>query len=162
MLTKIWSYKVVTIVSMLMSGCSTNSEIADAIQTQQKESHRSLLRFATMPLGAEVAGLFESDNGDVFLNVQHPFVSVAPNPQNNTLSGGRGLASIGVIENVTVPTMPFDFHEVGAPTSETQKGSIQLAFGEFNVLAMERDTFGGNIPFGLGVIPNFDGTVGLD
>lgn len=151
------------ISACLLLACSDKSaEPQPNLKITFGAKHGELRRLATLPMGAEVAGFVETQQGDIFFNVQHPYEHHSDNPDNNSLPDGIGLARIGVIEGVTANQIPFDFTSLSVPVDDLDKSRVRLALGQYNTLAKERDTFSGKIPFGLGVIPSFDQQQGLD
>lgn len=109
-----------------------------------------LTRIATVPLGAEVTGIYKTDNGDLFFNVQHPSDSL-PAPENN--------AAVGVWTGVDFNNLPSDFSEVGVPSSGSAfEQTVRVSEGTFQVLGRAGDTYAGALPFGLGAVVTADGT----
>ena len=103
-----------------------------------------LARLATVPKGAEITGLYKTDNGEVFFNVQHPSDTL-PAPEND--------AAVGVIENLDFDTLDPRLVEVAAPDSSTSESqTVQVADGSYRVLGRAGDTYAGGLPFGLGAI----------
>lgn len=113
----------------------------------------SLLRIATVPLGAEVTGIYKTDNGDLFFNVQHPSDSL-PAPENN--------AAVGVWTGVDFNNLPGDFTEVGVPTSGSVfEQTVRVSEGSYQVLGRAGDTYAGALPFGFGAVVTADGTASI-
>lgn len=113
----------------------------------------TLTRIATVPLGAEVTGIYKTDNGDLFFNVQHP---------SDTLPAPENAAAVGVWTGLDFNNLPNDLPEVGVPTS----GSVfeqmtRVSEGSFQVLGRAGDTFAGALPFGLGAVVTADGTASI-
>jgi hypothetical protein len=102
-----------------------------------------LTRLATLPLGAEVTGLYLTANGDLFLNAQHPSDSNAA-PFNR--------ATVGVVEGQDFRALPRDFPAVSVPASRADKQRLRTAVGRYRILGREGETFGGNVAHGLGAI----------
>ncbi|MBD3618630.1 MAG: DUF839 domain-containing protein [Chromatiales bacterium] len=108
----------------------------------------ALTRLASVPLGAEITGMFLNDEGDMFFNVQHPSsANVAPND----------LATVGVIAGANLHDLPENFTESPVPTTALEKQSVMTAVGQYQPLGQEGQTFGGDLPFGLGAIVAADG-----
>jgi len=105
-----------------------------------------LSRFATVPFGAEVTGLYKTDNGELFFNVQHPADDL-PAPENN--------AAVGVVAGFDLDQLDPRFTPVSVPASASAEGqTTQVAVGTFQALGRADDTLAGAIPFGLGGIIN--------
>lgn len=88
-----------------------------------------LKRFATLPLGAEVAGLHITPDGTVFMNVQHPLED-NQDPFN--------VATIGMIRGFNAAD---NFDSVGVPTTEDDMTTVTLAAGDYQVLGRTGDVF---------------------
>jgi uncharacterized protein len=82
-----------------------------------------LTRIATVPLGAEVTGLF-LHAGDLFFNVQHP---------NNDLPTEFAKATIGVVANAD-----FAAGEIALPEGEA-KTRVTTSLGAYQILVQEGD-----------------------
>lgn len=115
------------------------------------EETKALVRFATVPLGAEFTGLYITDNGDLFYNAQHPADSnMAPN----------NLATVGVLEGVNMHELAGDLEAVKVPETPEEKQSFLNALGEYKALFREGD-FEGQIPGGVGALMSADGQTKL-
>lgn len=115
----------------------------------------SLTRLATVPLGAEVTGAYVTENGDLFFNVQHP-------DNSNTEADTNGIVfdhgTVGVLKGVNINQLPQNLISVGVPQSDWEKQTVQVAYGEYQVIAQTTDTFGGAMAQGLGTVLAVDGT----
>lgn len=111
------------------------------------EEGKGLTRFATVPLGAEITGLYITDNGDLFYNAQHPADSNAA-PNNR--------ATIGALVGVNMNELPATFEPVKVPETAEEKQSFLTALGEYQAVAQEGD-FTDTVPGGLGAIMAADG-----
>lgn len=109
-------------------------------------------RFATIPLGAEVTGLFVTESGDLLFNLQHPSTANSA-PYNKGTIGAVALKG-----NRPIPTR---FDELPLPMSDAEKQDVRLAAGDYRIVAQEGETFTGTLPFGLGAIVSADGTTSL-
>ena len=98
----------------------------------------SLKRFAVVPSGAEVTGLRISEQGDLFMNVQHP---------NATNTAPYDKGTVGVFSGFNAHTDDFTplAFDGAAPTT------LLMAAGGYNVLARSGEG-------GAGVIRNADGS----
>ncbi|RMD76166.1 MAG: DUF839 domain-containing protein [Lentisphaerae bacterium] len=109
-----------------------------------------LTRIATIPLGAEVTGIFKTDNGDLFFNVQHPDDSL-PEPDNQ--------AAIGAWVGVDFDQLDPRLEDVSVPSSNSDEAkTVQLAAGSYQVIARMDDTIHGYLPNGVGAILTADGS----
>lgn len=106
-----------------------------------------LTRLLTTPKGAEVTGLYKTDNGEVFVNVQHP---------SSSLPGDEAKAAVGVIEGIDFDNLDPRLAELPVPAADSaEQLSVQVAApGSYKVLGRAGDTFAGGLPFGLGAISN--------
>lgn len=81
-------------------------------------------RVATVPLDAEITGMFEV-GPDLFFNTQHP---------NKEIGNEFAKASVGVISNVN-----WSADEIAAPTEEADKKVVKSTLGDFQILLQEGD-----------------------
>lgn len=108
-----------------------------------------MTRIATVPLGAEITGIFKTDNGELFFNVQHPDDSL-PAPQN--------MAAVGVWNGLDFDNLDPMLEDLSVPTSDSDDAkTIRVIAGSYQVLGRAEDTFSGALPFGLGAIVNSAG-----
>lgn len=147
----------VAIVSALMlGGCADDGDLGpQGPQGEQGPAGQDgqdltkparLSRFATVPVGAEVTGLFKTDNGELFFNVQHPADDL-PAPEND--------AAVGVVTGLDIDALDERFEAIAAPASQSAEGqTTQVAVGSYQVLGRADDTLAGAVPFGLGGIIN--------
>jgi secreted PhoX family phosphatase len=108
-----------------------------------------LTRLATVPAGAEVTGAFATEDGDLFFNVQHP-----DSANSATDSDGKSFnhGTVGVLAGVNINQLPKHLVSVGVPDTEQERQTVQVAYGEYQVIAQTMDTFGGAMPEGLGTV----------
>jgi secreted PhoX family phosphatase len=106
---------------------------------------KELKRYATMPEGAEVAGLHVTENDTLFMNVQHP-ADTNVQPYN--------LAIAGVVTGFKAGD---DFKSLSAPTADDMK-RLTIAGGTYQVLGRAGDSMVG-APDKLGEIMKADGSV---
>lgn len=107
------------------------------------------VRIATVPVGAEITGLFLTDQGDFFMNVQHPATAIAA-PFNK--------ATVGVIAGADFDALPAEVPELAVPDTDADRQTVRTALGEYRILAQQGD-FSDAIPGGLGAILAADGSV---
>ncbi|WP_261664457.1 alkaline phosphatase PhoX [Deinococcus sp. Marseille-Q6407] len=98
----------------------------------------SLKRFAVVPDGAEVTGLRVSEQGDLFMNIQHPGKNVAA-PYNK--------GTVGVFSGFNANR--DDFTELAY--DGTSQPTLRHAAGQYTVLVQSGEN-------GAGVITNADGS----
>ncbi|MCP8900541.1 alkaline phosphatase PhoX [Gilvimarinus xylanilyticus] len=114
-----------------------------------------LTRLATVPAGAEVTGAYVTDGGDLFFNVQHP-------SDANTTADNDGkifnTGTVGVLAGVNVNQLPKNLVSVGVPQTQQERETVQVAYGEYQVLGQTMDNFGGALPEGLGSVMATDGS----
>ncbi|MFW2371986.1 MAG: alkaline phosphatase PhoX [Gammaproteobacteria bacterium] len=119
-----------------------------ACENDENLTEPALKRFATVPLGAEVTGMFISEAGDFFYNAQHPSDSnVSPNHR----------ATIGALVGQDMKSLATDFTPLDAPSTVADKQDFMTAVGDYQMIAQEKDTLGGALPLGLGAIVNTAG-----
>lgn len=85
---------------------------------------QDLKRVATVPLKAEITGLYEQGN-DLFFNIQHP---------NKDIDTAYAKAAVGVISNVDWAADAID-----APTADADKTVVVSSLGEYQILIQEGD-----------------------
>ncbi|WDE05395.1 DUF839 domain-containing protein [Thalassomonas viridans] len=110
-----------------------------------------LTRIATVPEGAEVTGLFLTDEGDLFFNVQHPSDA---NTQVDAVNGKLfNTGTVGVLRGVNFNDLPDNLADSPVPVTEMERQTVMSAVGEYQILGQTNDIFAG-LPAGLGVIHN--------
>ena len=124
---------------------------ADGVDGQDLQNSPRLTRAVTVPVGAEITGLFLTDNDEVFFNVQHP----------EDLDGNETAAQVGFVSGVDWSELDPKAESISAPTTDAEKLAVRMIAGNYQVLGNAGDTFSGALPFGLGHITNFDGSVSL-
>ncbi len=135
--------------SVALIGCD-GDDGKDGANGQDLTAVPKLTRIATVPLGAEITGIYKTDNGDLFFNVQHPDDTL-PAPENN--------AAVGAWTGVDFDNLDPRMAGVGVPASDSAEAkSVQVAAGSYQVIGRAGDTFGGQLPFGLAGIVTADGT----
>lgn len=133
-------------VRTLISSLLTSVFLVSTASAQEAEIHR----YATLPLGAEVTGLFVTEN-DLFFNVQHP----------NETNSGINRGTIGV-----VPSPDFT-QSIGLPMG-IAKETVQVAGGVYTILGQsglnglaEIRSIEGELMF-VSSNPDFNGVVALN
>lgn len=131
-----------------------------------KNRHRpgepTLNRFATTVAAAEFTGIFLSDDGQLFFNVQHP---------GEEADEDYRPGAVGAVTNANVTELPADFESVQPP--EGAATHVRTARGDYQVLAEGGDrTAGGEnlgVPYTVdgepmteGANPDFNGFVPAD
>ncbi|WP_081848128.1 PhoX family phosphatase [Microbulbifer sp. HZ11] len=129
------------------------SDGADGADGEDLTAAPALVRVATLPLGAEVTGVFKTDNGEVFFNVQHP---------SDTLPDGWNDAAVGAWTGVDIDNLDPRLESVPVPASDSPQAQVvQVATGDYQVLGRSGDTFAGALPFGFGAIVKGDASMAL-
>jgi len=128
-------------------GASVTGKVAAEAGPGAPAVEGSLTRIATTALGAEVTGPFVSDDGTVFMNLQHPS---RDNPQPYDKGG------IGYFDGLTLDGSS-DPAELGAPDGQSAREKIQVSSGGWTPLAQEGDSIDGATET-LGVPRTPDGT----
>ncbi|WP_150522543.1 alkaline phosphatase PhoX [Roseibium sediminis] len=109
----------------------------------------SLTRVATVPLGAEITGLY-LQGGDLFFNIQHPA---------DDLPTAFAKATIGVVSNAN-----FDGGESPVPAGD-DKHIVKTSLGEYQILVQEGDFESVGVIAGKGGVirtsndPDFNGFI---
>lgn len=108
-----------------------------------------LTRLATVPTGAEVTGIFLSQEGDLFFNAQHP-------SDSNTVTNAAGktfhAGTVGVLAGVNFNNLPETLIDSPVPVSDAERQTVMSAYGQYQVLGQTGDTYEGKLPKGLGHI----------
>jgi secreted PhoX family phosphatase len=105
-----------------------------------------LTRLATVPVGAEITGMFLTENDDLFFNVQHP----------SDLSGNDTPAKVGVVTGFDWSTLDPLKAGLTVPTTDAEKLEVRLIAGDYQVIGKAGDTFNNQLPHGLGSITTSD------
>jgi len=116
---------------------------ADGMNGQDLTAAPKLTRIATVTYGGEVTGLFKTDNGELFFNVQHALTA---------LENGEKTSQVGVIEGLDLDNLDPHLEELSMPTTDEEKMAVRLAAGTYKVLGTETETFSGALPAGMGAI----------
>ncbi len=96
-----------------------------------------LIRIATVPNGAEVTGLYLSEQGDLFFNVQHPADSNTATADGKTFNKG----TVGVLTGVDFNNLPRNIVSSPVPASEQEQQIVMSAIGQYQVLGQTGDAF---------------------
>ena len=108
-----------------------------------------LTRLATVPTGAEVTGIFLSQEGDLFFNAQHP-------SDSNTVTNAAGktfhTGTVGVLAGVNFNNLPETLVDSPVPVSEEERQTVMSAYGQYQILGQTGDTYDGKLAKGLGHI----------
>ncbi len=88
----------------------------------------TLNRFATTVAGAEITGVFVTQDGQLFFNVQHP---------SETAQERYQPGAIGAVAGVDMHRLPADFESVQPPESPAEY--VTTAAGEYQILATSND-----------------------
>ncbi|WP_255681623.1 DUF839 domain-containing protein [Natrinema sp. SYSU A 869] len=88
----------------------------------------TLNRFATTVAGAEFTGMFLSDNGQLFFNVQHP-----SSAETDGVGDGYLPSAVGAVTGINMNDLSGDFSSVQPPEGTATR--VKTAAGEYQVLA---------------------------
>lgn len=156
------SIAVAVLTALLLASCADDgqdgvdgangSNGAPGTDGQDLNPVAKLTRLATVPLGAEITGLFKTDNGEMFFNVQHPSDSL-PAPENN--------AAVGIWKGLDLDSLNPRIADLSVPATTAEKQMVRVVGGEYQVLGRAGDTYGGALAFGLGAIVKADGSQDL-
>lgn len=115
----------------------------------------TLTRLGTVPAGAEVTGLFLSEEGDLFFNVQHPSIN---NDEVDSFNGKAfNKGTVGVLAGLNANQLPVNLVESPVPASDKEKETVITAYGQYQVLGQSGDKYDGLLAGGLGNIFNLQG-----
>jgi secreted PhoX family phosphatase len=123
----------------------------DGTNGQNLTTAAKLTRLATVPVGAEITGMFLTDNDELFFNVQHP----------SDLLGNETPAQVGVVTGFDWSTLDPMTESLSAPTTDTEKLAVRLVAGNYQVLGQAGDTFNNQLPHGLGSINTSDNATAI-
>ena len=118
----------------------------DGINGQDLTAAAKLTRLATVPVGAEITGMFLTDNDELFFNVQHP----------SDLSGNATAAKVGVVTGFDWSTLDPLTNDLTTPSTDAEKLAVRVVEGNYQVIGEAGDTFGNQLPHGLGSINTSD------
>lgn len=113
-----------------------------------------LTRIATVPAGAEVTGIFLTEDGDLFFNAQHPAGS---NIETDSNAVAYNTGTVGVIEGISFNHLPKTLISLPVPKSDYERQTVQTAYGQYKVLGQTASTLNGKLEKGLGTIYNLAG-----
>ena len=119
---------------------------SDGANGQNLTAAAKLTRLATVPVGAEITGMFLTDNDELFFNVQHP----------SDLSGNETPAKVGVVTGFDWGTLDPMTESLSVPTTDTEKMAVRVVAGTYQVLGQAGDTLNNQLPHGLGAIASAD------
>jgi hypothetical protein len=138
-----------------VAGCSDDDDNSPAQASTFDSDTQALTRLATVPLGSEVTGLFLSEEGDLFFNVQHP-------SDSNTAQDVDGkvfsAAAVGVVRHADFSASDMGFNELAMPADGDEKELVRTAVGSYDVLAQNGDAWAGAPTGGMGAINTMDGS----
>jgi secreted PhoX family phosphatase len=97
-----------------------------------------LTRLATVPRGAEVTGIFLSDEGDLFFNVQHPSDA---NSEQDSSGDVYNKGTVGVLRGVNFNNLPQKIANSPIPKTEFERQTVMTALGEYQVIGQTNDVF---------------------
>jgi secreted PhoX family phosphatase len=110
----------------------------DGAAGQSGRSVPVLTRLATVPRGAEVTGIFLSDEGDLFFNVQHPSDA---NSEQDSSGDVYNKGTVGVLRGVNFNNLPQKIANSPIPKTEFERQTVMTALGEYQVIGQTNDVF---------------------
>ncbi|NQZ21053.1 MAG: DUF839 domain-containing protein [Colwellia sp.] len=133
------------------SNGANGSHGADGTNGSNLTVAAKLTRIATVPVGAEITGLFLTDNDELFFNVQHPA----------DLSGNETPAQVGVVTGFDWSKFDPMAEELSVPATDEEKLTVRLIAGHYQIIGKAGDTFDNNLPQGLGSITTADSATAI-
>lgn len=154
--TKVAALLAVILGSTMLTACDGDNGIngvngSDGTNGKDLISPPKLTRLATVPVGAEITGIFLTDNDELFFNVQHP----------SDLDGNDTAAQVGVVTGFDWSTLDPLAADLTVPETDAEKLAVRLVAGEYQVIGNAGDTFTNQLPHGLGSITTSDGLTAI-
>lgn len=154
--TKVAALLAVILGSSMLTACDGDDGVngingADGTNGKDLISPAKLTRLATVPVGAEITGIFLTDNDELFFNVQHP----------SDLDGNDTAAQVGVVTGFDWSTLDPLTADLTVPETDVEKLAVRLVAGEYQVIGNAGDTFTNQLPHGLGSITTSDGLTAI-
>lgn len=148
--TKVAALIAVILGSSMLTACDgddgTNG--INGTDGQNLTTPAKLTRLATVPVGAEITGVFLTDNDELFFNVQHP----------SDLDGNDTAATVGVVKDFDWSTLDPLTADLSVPVTDEDKLKVRVIAGVYQVIGNAGDTFNNQLPNGLGSITTSDGS----
>lgn len=148
--TKVAALIAVILGSSMLTACDgddgTNG--INGTNGQNLTTPAKLTRLATVPVGAEITGVFLTDNDELFFNVQHP----------SDLDGNDTAATVGVVKDFDWSTLDPLTADLSVPVTDEDKLKVRVIAGVYQVIGNAGDTFNNQLPNGLGSITTSDGS----
>lgn len=141
-------YRLVRTALLLTVPALAACDRGGTLEETASETPENLTRLATLPLGSEATGLFATEAGDLFFNVQHP---------DDTNQPPFDRAAVGVLASVDIHALPHSVPDVAVPREQAERTRVRVATGRYQVLANGGDTVGGSVADGLGTVLGADG-----
>jgi len=147
--TKVATLLAVILGTSMLTACDGDNGTngIDGTNGQDLTTPAKLTRLATVPVGAEITGVFLTDNDELFFNVQHP----------SDLDGNDTAAKVGVVEGFDWSTLDPLTASLTVPTTNAEKLAVRVIAGNYQVIGNAGDTFSNQLPHGLGSITTSDG-----
>jgi secreted PhoX family phosphatase len=131
-----------------LAGALLATTLLTPCTTMAQDAKPGLTRFATVPVGAEVTGMYLTENGDLFFNAQHPAGSNAA-PYDR--------ATIGGVIGYDMNRLPKSFEGLAVPQTDAEKQVVQVALGSYQIIGKAGD-FEDVVPGGIGAVMSHDGS----
>lgn len=154
-MTKVATLLAVVLGTSMLTACNNGSDGTNGVDGINGADGKDfkipakLTRLATVPVGAEITGMFLTDNDELFFNVQHP----------SDLSGNDTAAQVGIVKGVDWSEFDPLTPSLALPATNEEKLSVRVVAGEYHVIGSAGDTFNNQLPFGLGSITSSDGLI---
>jgi len=150
--TKVAALLAVILGSSMLTACDgddgkNGANGIDGTNGKNLTTPAKLTRLATVPVGAEITGVFLTDNDELFFNVQHP----------SDLDGNDTAAKVGVVTGFDWSTLDPLTADLTVPATDAEKLAVRLVAGQYQVIGNAGDTFTNQLPYGLGSITTSDG-----
>ncbi len=136
--------EVLKVLGVLGTPWGVTSARSDS--TAGVDTDPTLNRFATTASGAEITGLFLTDDGTLFFNVQHP--------DDDNMWWGYRHGGVGVVQDTSLHDLPRDFGSVQTPTSDSSAEMVRTAAGTHSVLRNGGDDIGDGERLGVPTTPD--------
>lgn len=107
-----------------------------------------LTRVVSVPVGGEITGMYLTEEGDLFFNVQHP---------STAITGPYNKGTVGVVVGA-VAAASGDLAATPVPATAYEKQTVMTSLGEYQVVAQQGD-FPKAIEGGLGAITAISGDI---
>ena len=128
-----------------LAAVAAASQVPDTAAAEEHEGHgieqegATLNRFATSVIGAEITGMFITEDGRFFFNVQHPDANLDGTDEPGTIGAVTGLDMNQLPEDfqsVQIPEGDDDDYGDGDGNPEPYDTRVRTALGDYQRLAV--------------------------